>query len=273
MRSTGFEISVKAHDITVCYNDIGGVDKPIIIFIHGFPFNKSTWNDQVRFLSLKFRCIAYDLRGFGHSTDGLDDLTIESFADDLNNFMEILQIDKAVLCGLSMGGYIALQTYIKYHIKFSGLILCDTQCHADSSEAKNGRKKSVEQINGGGKKDFAEKFVKNVFSEETLKKEELVKGITDIIVNTPDITLVKTLVALGERPDTCYILNDINVPCLIMCGKEDKITPPKLSHYLHQQIKNSEIEIISNAGHLSNLENPAVFNDLVEKFIERRILH
>lgn len=267
MRSTGFDISVKIHGITVSYDDLGPANDQTIIFIHGFPFDKTTWHKQIQPLSSEYRCIAYDIRGFGHSTNDLDELSITCFADDLSDFMEILQINKAIICGLSMGGYIALEAANRYRNLFSGLILCDTQCYGDSSEAKEKRKETIRQIQNNGKKDFADSFIKKIFSDKTLEKNaELTDDTLKIIINTSDDTLVKTLEALANRQDVCDLLKNIDTPSLIICGENDKVTPPELSEYLHKNIKNSELRIIPHAGHLSNLEDPMLFNSLITKF-------
>src|ERR1700746_2445624 len=104
MLLSGNNIKVNVKDITVCYDDYGTSDIPVI-FIHGFPFDKSSWKPQVDFLKTKTRVITYDIRGFGKSTPGNEHISIGLFADDLINFMDTLQIKKAIVCGISMGGY------------------------------------------------------------------------------------------------------------------------------------------------------------------------
>lgn len=268
MRSTGFDISVRVHDITVAYNDLGPDTGNTLIFIHGFPFNKSTWDEQMRFLSSWYRCIAYDIRGFGHSTANSEELTIGQFADDLDGFMDILQINKAVICGLSMGGYIALHAIKKYPIRFSGIVLCNTQCYADDPDAKEKRKKSIELIRNNGKEKYVSAFINNIFPGETIvKKTDLKKNISGIMMDARDTTLINTLRGLAEREETCSALKNIGVPCLIVCGEADQITPVELSEYLHEHIKNSVLEIIPGCGHLSNMEAADAFNEIIRNFI------
>jgi 3-oxoadipate enol-lactonase len=122
---------VDINGITICYDDFGKGLLPII-FIHGFPFDKSSWQPQLDFLRQTHRVIAYDIRGFGNSTSGKEKESIRLFADDLIQFMDALEIDKAIVCGLSMGGYILLNAAFRYPERFEAIVLSDTQCIADS---------------------------------------------------------------------------------------------------------------------------------------------
>ena len=146
MREIGNNIEITVNDLTVSYNDEGENGAPVIIFIHGFPFNKSMWDKQLKALKENYRVIAYDVRGHGNSDAGKGDFSIELFANDLLSFMDALKIDKAMLCGLSMGGYIALNAVEKYPDRFDALILSDTTCVADTPEAKEKRMKAIESI-------------------------------------------------------------------------------------------------------------------------------
>jgi pimeloyl-ACP methyl ester carboxylesterase len=264
----GKDINVNLKGVTICCDDFGSGNIPII-FIHGFPFDKSSWEPQMEFLKHTHRVLAYDIRGFGKSTLGEENMTISLFADDLVELMDVLQINKAVACGLSMGGYILLNAVNRYPERFEALILSDTQCIADSPEGKEKRYKTIDQINEEGLKDFAEGFVKNVFCPDSLEnKKELVEKIKDIILTTSSITITGTLSALAQRPEMCSTLNEILIPVLILCGEEDTITPMSKSEFLNHNIANSQLHSIDKAGHLSNLEQPEEFNRYLTPFIK-----
>jgi pimeloyl-ACP methyl ester carboxylesterase len=179
-----------------------------------------------------------------------------------------LQIDQAVLCGLSMGGYVALQAVTRYPDRFKGLILCDTQCHADTLEGKEKRMRSIESIQANGLAKYAEDSVKNLFAPESFatRKSEITL-IRDMIRNASPQSVCKSLLALAGRQETCSRLEEINLPVLILVGKEDKITPPAASEYMHDKIRNSILVVINHAAHLSNLENPDEFNEQLKKFL------
>ena len=268
MREIGNNIEIKLNDLKISYNDEGESGAPVIIFIHGFPFNKSMWDGQLKALKTNYRVIAYDVRGHGNTEAGKGDFSIDLFANDLLSFMEALSIDKAMLCGLSMGGYIALNAVGKYPDRFDALILCDTTCIADTPEAKEKRLKTIESIKQEGVEKFADASLKNFFASESLTtKEALVATVREMILSTPNKTLLKTLRAFYERKETCSKLSDIIVPVLIMVGNEDKITPPEASQFMHEKIADSFLYIVEHAGHLSNLENPTDFNIQLEKLV------
>ena len=268
MIDLGNNIKITVNNLTVSYNDAGSDESLVIIFIHGFPFNKSMWKKQVEALKNNYRVIAYDVRGHGSSDAGNEDFSIELFVKDLLNFMDTLNIDKAILCGLSMGGYIALNAIENYPERFDALILSDTSCIADTPEAREKRLMAIENIQKDGVEKFADESIKNLFAPESLSKKRIeIAAVRDMIVNTSKQTLYNTLRAFYERKETCSWLSEIKVPVLIMVGKEDNITPPATAILMHDKIKDSIIHIIDHAGHLSNIENSVEFNNLLTKFL------
>jgi len=261
-------IRIPINNLKVSYTDEGKNGARVIIFIHGFPFNKSMWNMQVEALKQNYRVIAFDIRGQGNSHAGNDDFSIELFVKDLLSLMDALKIDKTMLCGLSMGGYIALNAVENYPGHFKALILSDTNCLADTPEAKEKRMNTIESIRKSGVEKYADESIKNLFAPESFKtKKEEIGEVREMIINTSEQSLVNTLIALSVRKETCSRLQEIKMPVLIMVGKEDKITPPSAAQLMHEKIKGSFLYIIEHAGHLSNMENPDEFNVQLEKFI------
>src|SRR6187399_344230 len=269
MRCIGNNIGIVINNLTVSYSDQGPDDAPIIIFIHGFPLNKSMWDMQVETLKKNYRVITYDIRGHGNSDPGIDEFFIELFVNDLLRFIKKLGIEKSILCGLSLGGYIALNAVLKYPDRFDGLILNDTQCIADTPEIRENRCNAIIRIKEKGVEQYADEIIKNLFAQETFtKNKNAIHAVKEMIISTPKQSLCNTLHALAERKETCTQLHEINIPVLIMVGKEDKITPIAAARQMHELILNSKLEIIQQAGHLSNLEDPAAFNTNLVKFLE-----
>jgi len=268
MRNTGKNITIVLNNLTVSYQDEGPENAPVIIFIHGFPFNKSMWNYQTEALKSSYRVIAYDVRGHGNSGIGNEDFAIELFVLDLIGLMDALKIDKAVLCGLSMGGYIALNAIANHSARFDALVLSDTNCIADSAETKEKRLKAIENIREFGVEEYAGESVISLFAPAsgTTKPEEIAAA-KEMIRNTSEQSLYNTLLALAARKETCTMLPDITVPVLIMVGEEDVITPPAAARLMQDKIKDCHLHIILQAGHLSNMENPYDFNDQLRKFV------
>jgi pimeloyl-ACP methyl ester carboxylesterase len=268
MRNKGTNIKITVKNLAISYNDEGPKDAPVIILIHGFPFNKSMWNDQMEVLTEKCRVIAYDVRGFGNSEAGTDDFSIELFVSDLINLMDALKIEKAMLCGLSMGGYIALNAIENYPKRFSALILCDTNCVADTPEAIEKRMIAIENIDKYGVEPYANESIKNLFAPISfITNQEKIAVVKEMIMKAKVPSLTATLLALTTRKETCNKLPDIKVPVMILVGEDDKITPPVAARQMHKNIKGSILKVIENAGHLSNIENSFEFNIHLEKFI------
>ncbi len=270
MKSAGKDITIKINNTILCYDDEGTGDNPVI-FIHGFPFDKSSWKPQLDYLSQFTRVITIDTRGYGNSVAGDDDFSMQLFADDVIGLMDILRIDKAFICGLSMGGYIVLNAISRYQERFYGIILCDTQCLADSSEGKEKRYKAIKFIDDGGLIEWINTFIKNIFSDKShTEKKDIVEGLRSVTLSVSKESVIRTLKALAERDETCFYLPKITVPALIICGENDIVVPPALSESLHKQIKNSEFHVLPDAGHMSNLEQPEKFNELLKKFIVKK---
>lgn len=267
MSNKGSNLTITINNFNISYDDLGEGNTPII-FLHGYPFNKTMWQPQLEYLQKFTRVIAIDLRGFGTSKDEDTSLSIGLFADDLIKFMNALCIDKAIICGLSMGGYVALNAVQRFSSRFSALILSDTQCSADTKEAKEKRYKTIDEIMENGVTAFNEGFINSVFYKESLtNKKEAVETVHSMVFSNSKQIIIMGLRALADRSETCSTLHEISIPTLIICGREDALTPLKQSEYMHSIIKGSILRIIDHAGHVSNLEQPQEFNKHLFDFI------
>jgi 3-oxoadipate enol-lactonase len=267
MKAPEKALTIQVNGITIAYEDSGKGTIPII-FIHGFPFNKTTWKPQVKALKSTYRVISYDIRGFGKSTTNNEAASMDLFANDLIAFMDALEIPKAIVCGLSMGGYIVMNAVSRCPERFEAIILSDTQCIADSNDAKEKRYQTIEQIKAEGLTHFAENFIKTVFCKKTLAhKKELVEEVKQIILATPVQSIASTLHALAQRRESCALLKTISVPALIICGKDDTLAPLPQSESLLSIIPGSQLQTIRDAGHLSNLEQPDEFTAHIHNFL------
>lgn len=256
-------------DVHVSYYDEGRSEGTPVIFIHGFPFNKSMWEGQIEFLKNDYRVIAYDIRGHGSSNPGVQEFTVQLFAEDLFLFMDALKIEKAILCGLSMGGYIAFQAIRLQPARIAGLVLCDTQCFADTEEAKEKRHATARHVRENGLKQYATDSLNKLFSKTTLEtKKDIVSQIEKTILQTPVDTTAATLIALAGRMETCSVLPLIHVPVLIMVGAEDQVTTPETAQKMQELIPGSALRVLEKAGHLSNLEASENFNLYLQTFLK-----
>jgi 3-oxoadipate enol-lactonase len=270
MRSTGKNIRLTIDNSIINYDDEGAENAPAIIFIHGFPLNKSMWDMQMEALKDTYRVIAYDIRGHGNSDAGDAKFSIDLFVNDLLCLIDVLELDNTILCGLSMGGYIALRAVENYPELFDALILSDTQCMADTPEGKVKRLSAIESIKKNGVEKYADESIRNLFATESFTTRiKEVAAVKNMIVKTSQESLINTLHALANREGTCDKLQDIKMPVLITVGSEDKITPASAAQMMKEGIANSFLKVVAHAGHLANLENPSVFNHHLRKFLFR----
>lgn len=266
-----YNVHVAVNGATICYDDGGEGEMPVL-FIHGFPFDKSCWDPQMSFLKDHHRVISYDIRSFGKSSSGKLAPTMALFAEDLILFMDELSIKKAIVCGISMGGYILLNAVSRFPDRFKALILCDTQCIADTPETRIKREESIIQIESGRLSEYAEQFINKVFSDDIVRSDSyLVTRVKSIITSASPESVAGGLRALMERDEMCSWISLISVPTLIICGEEDVLTPPLQAELLHHQIDQSELYLIPKAGHLSNLEQPHLFNNRINQFISKAL--
>lgn len=246
----------------------GDSSKRTILFVHGFPYDHSMWDDQVSSLSLFYNCVTYDVRGLGESPAGDGQFTMESFTDDVEYIIDNLRLNKPVLCGLSMGGYISLRAVERFEHKLGGLILCDTKSQADDNEGKFKRAASIAKINKEGLESFVNDFVPNCFAPQSV--EALGISYNEILERSAsyDPAGVKgCILAMLGRNDTTGYLHKIKIPTLVLCGEYDRLTPTDSMKFLADKIKGSRFVIIPNAGHMTPVENPDAVTGAIKKFM------
>lgn len=244
----------------------------ILVFIHGFPFNKNMWIPQLDSLPSHITGIALDLRGHGNSTKGHGFFSVDVFAKDLLAFIRKLSIEKSILCGVSMGGYIALRAYQIQPDAFSGMILSNTHSLADDNTEKLKRFATIQSVLKNGRRPFSIGFVNNVFSQKSLRENsDAIDLIKSSIRRNTESSICATLLALASRTDTTDSLKDITIPVLVVRGAEDKITTKEQAEILVSQIPDTVYVEVAECGHLPNLENPETFNREMNAFLISRL--
>ncbi|HET7153004.1 MAG TPA: alpha/beta hydrolase [Candidatus Kapabacteria bacterium] len=243
---------------------------PPIIFLHAFPLNKDMWNVQISGLSGKFQVITPNLPGFGDSILTYPNISIELFADAVASSLTGMGIEDAVIGGISMGGYVALELWRKYPHMVKVLILTDTRAEADSPEARANRQRQIALIKEGKHKEVITILIDKLVSDHTKKTSpEIFDYVRKLASRTAPEALMFTIEALAGRRDSTGLLATINVPTLIIVGENDTLTPPAASVAMHKAIKNSELCIIPNAGHLPPMECPGLFNECITTFLDK----
>ena len=238
-----------------------------VVLLHAFPLNRTMWEPQIAALFGECRCIAPDLRGFGDSPRS-GPYSMDRYADDVVALLDALQIDRAVVGGLSMGGYIALALWRRHRNRIRALVLADTRSGADNDEGKQKRGELIALAQSEGSSAVADRQVTGLLGKSTREKQpELVDRIRSIMAGESPDGIVGALEAMRNRPDSTPLLAGIDVPTLIVVGDEDVLTPPKEARVMHAAIRGSRLEVIPGAGHLSNLERPAAFNAALSDFV------
>lgn len=241
-----------------------------VLLVHGFPFDHNMWHNQIEVISSQYYCISYDIRGLGVSSTIDGQYTMESFVDDIMVIMDELKIEKPVLCGLSMGGYIALRAIERMEDKFRGLILCDTKSEADTNEGKLKRAEGIKKINEEGMDFFIPDFINNCFSDKfkSSQKDEYQK-IIDRSSQFDPLGVKGCLLAMAARTDTTSYLSQIKIPVLILCGEKDNLTTPNVMKELSIKISGAEFYIVPESGHIITIENPGFVNEKMTSFLSK----
>lgn len=248
----------------------GSHDKKPIIFVHGFPYDRTMWDKLINELKSNYFCVTYDIRGLGQSPIGDGQYTMESFVDDLELIISELKIVKPILCGLSMGGYISLRAVERNESIYGGLILCDTRSSADTDEGKIKRADAIKKINTLGVKQFVSDFVPMCFAVKSItdSNEEYSK-ILKKSLGSNSIGVKGCILAMAGRTDTTSYLPKIKLPTLLLCGEDDRLTPPDVMELMAQQIPGAQFDIVLGAGHMSPIENASFVNNRIKKFLEK----
>ncbi len=259
-------MQAQINDITLAFND-QGIGLPIV-FLHAFPLNRTMWTDQEKALSSQFRVITIDLRGHGESDAPLWHYSLDQAAGDVRGLLDHLSIRQAIFVGLSMGGYILFAFYRKYAKYVKGLVLADTRAQADADEGKQARFEMAQIAYKQGAKAIADILIPKLLSPATIQtRSELVQRVRTMIEGNQVSGIAGDLMAMAERSDSIALLKRMTCPVQIIVGELDLPTPPSDAKFMADKIPNTNLAIIPGAAHLSNLEQPDLFNETVRSFI------
>jgi pimeloyl-ACP methyl ester carboxylesterase len=241
-----------------------------VIFLHGFPHDRGLWTQQHVALSSRVRCVTPDLRGFGESsTDGPYSMT--QYADDVVSLMDWLEIEDALVCGLSMGGYIAMAMWRQHPSRIRALALCDTRAGADTDASRTARNDSIGLVRREGPSAIAEKMLTGMLGASTRStRPETVAFMRDMMARQPVAGIVGALESLRDRPDSRPTLRTITVPTLVLVGEEDALTPESDARELIGLLPVStraRLECIPRAGHVTCVERPAAVTHALAEFV------
>jgi 3-oxoadipate enol-lactonase len=255
-------------NFTMEYEDQGrGIP---VILIHGYPLNKTLWDPQLESLPKFARVIAPDLRGHGGSDTVEGVYSMRAMAQDIKELIEKLKIEgQVILGGLSMGGYICFEFFRSYPHLLKGIILAATRATADDTETKTNREVAAALALEKGPEAIVQMLLPKMLAPASYqKKPEVVERARKIMLSVKPQAIVGDLMGMKNRQDSTAALKDIGVPVLILHGGDDQIIPQNEIDLMKNEIKTAKLEIIPEAGHLLNIEQPDLFNSAVRKFIQ-----
>ncbi|MFN7917172.1 MAG: alpha/beta fold hydrolase [Vicinamibacterales bacterium] len=248
-------------------------DRPLagtLVLLHAFPVGARMWEPQHAIAASGWRVVMPQFRGFDCPTpDGADAQTLDDYAGDVSDLLDTLSVSRAVIGGLSMGGYVAFALYRRRPELFSGLILADTRAEADTPDARTNRQRLIALAGSGGAAAIADEMVPKLLGATTRATQPAVEARLRALIgaNRP-AAIQAALTGMMTRDEATSLLPAIDVPSLVIVGEEDALTPPALSRTMASALPNATLAVIPGAGHLSNLEQPQAFNAEVEGFLE-----
>jgi pimeloyl-ACP methyl ester carboxylesterase len=253
--------------INMAWDDIGS--GPALLLIHGFPLNRCMWRPQIAAMTAAgYRVVAPDLRGFGESDSSDGQYTIDLFADDIVCLLDHLGIERAVVGGMSMGGYILLNMLERYRERITAACFIVTRSGADDESGRERRLNLARDTKEHGPRVVADFFVKMLFAEETAReKPELVTEVSDWMTQSDPGGLAGGLLAMRDRKDYTPLLSGFSLPTLIIGAEQDKAVSAEHLHILASGLPQSKKCLIQEAGHLVNMEQPAAFNNCLLDFL------
>jgi pimeloyl-ACP methyl ester carboxylesterase len=238
-----------------------------LLFVHGFPLDRTMWRHQFATLA-RWKRIAPDLRGVGEAAVESDG-ALSRYADDLVGVLDALGVRQAVVCGLSMGGYIAFELLRRHGDRVRAVVLCDTKAEADSEEGRRARDQLAELAEASGPEAVAERLLPKLLAASTLADQpEVVTQCREMARRYSVRGMVGALRAMRDRSDSTALLPTIAVPTLVIVGAEDQISPPPVAQAMAQAIPGARYAVIPGAGHLAPLEQPLATSRVLADFLD-----
>jgi len=237
-----------------------------LLFIHAFPLDARMWEGQLAAFSDAMPVAAPHLPGFGGTPSAGDVMTMRAAAERCVQELDRMGIERAVVCGLSMGGYVALELWRQIPGRIAGLALANTRAGADSEEGAAGRKALAERLRAEGSA-FLVAAPPPLLSEDP--DPAMAAKVRDLIADQPAESIAAASLGMAERPDSTPDLPGIGVPAVVITSTADRLIPAEVSAPMAGDIPGGELVTLEGAGHLSNLEAPGHFDDAIRELLAR----
>ena len=245
-----------------------GSGRPLVL-LHAFPLSSAMWLEQREILGAHCRVITPDQRGFGGSPLGDDEPSLEHCADDVLALLDRLELERVVLGGLSMGGYVAMELLRRAPERVSGLLLADTKATADAPEAREVRLRTAETVETEGTALLAEQMLPALLGATTLERRAAVAGrVRGLVAAAPPAAVAWASRAMAARPDSLETLGSVQVPALVVVGDQDALSPVETARAMVDALPHGRLAVVPEAGHLSAIEDPEAFGAVVTGFLD-----
>jgi len=249
------------------YRDLGEGDP--LILLHAFPLNGRMFESQMRAFSGGHRVVAPDYPGFGRSPRTPAQPDVHYYAEGVRDLLDRLHLERVILGGVSMGGYVAFECMRLFPERVSALVLANTRAEPDSEEIRETRNEMALHVAQEGVGVLVKLQLERLLAPDTLHNdEEVVEVVRAMILDSSPDGAVAALGAMRDRPDSTPLLGEINVPTLVIGGEEDGISSPEVMGAMAAKIPGAHYVSIPRTGHLSNLEAPEKFNAALSDFLK-----
>jgi pimeloyl-ACP methyl ester carboxylesterase len=236
--------------------------------MHAFPLDRTMFQEQLGVLSRTFRALTFDVPGMGESEAG--PVSIDGIADLAARLLDEQKIHKAIVGGVSMGGYVSFAFARRHADRLLGLVLADTKPEADNDEARAARHEMAKVAREQGAAEIAKRMTPKLLGATTQQQRpQVVEQVRRMIEQAAPESIAQLLEAMAGRADSTGLLAAIQVPALVMAGEEDAIIPAAGAKLWADRIPGSRFVLLPKAGHLPNLETPEAFHGAIEEFLSQ----
>jgi pimeloyl-ACP methyl ester carboxylesterase len=237
-----------------------------IVLIHGHPFSRRMWSGQLEALSDRFRVVAPDLPGYGESPPRGETITPRGLADSVVELIDALDVERATVVGLSLGGLVAMELGLGYPDRIDGLVLTATTAAPLTPEEVEMRRSTAQRLERDGLLDHALEMAGRLFGPDARREPALVLPILETMLTTSPAGAAAALRGRAERPPYHELLPSLRVPSLVLAGDADFFSTAEITAQLVAALPDPEVVILPGIGHMPNLEAPEAFDRTVRRF-------
>jgi pimeloyl-ACP methyl ester carboxylesterase len=259
-------MKIRSDDADISYEILG--EGSAVVLLHAFPLNRDLWRPVAERLASAYRVILVDLRGHGASQVGSGPATMAKHAADVAQVCDAAAVGKAVLGGVSLGGYVLFEFWRRLRERVAGLILADTRSEADDDQARTARLQAAENVERSGPDAFCDALLPKLLAPSTLtNRPDLARAAREMMATATAAGIAAVLRGLAQRPDSVATLPAITVPTLLLFGQEDRLSPVSEGEFMCRHIASSRLHVVPGGGHLTVFEQPDATHDIVRKFL------